>query len=147
MTVEPVMRTQAQQQQINQVRLEAETYQMKLLAGIDQRNQDFANFVGAKMTEMNQRHPHVTYNVFAQGGQPPPPPPPSPMQADPNQQQAAFERRLEQERRESQLRLHEAAASAKRTVHQEMLALQGEVKRAEEVARGSSSCKHRRDPC
>ena len=39
MAVEPVMRTQAQQQQINQVRLEAETYQMKLLAGIDQRNQ------------------------------------------------------------------------------------------------------------
>ena len=35
--------------------------------------------------------------------------------------------------------MHEATASAKQSVHQEMLALQGDVKRAEEMARAAAA--------
>ena len=41
-----MMVSNAQQQQINQVRIDAEMYHRKLLADNTQRNQDFANFVG-----------------------------------------------------------------------------------------------------
>ena len=139
-TVEPLMRTEAQQQQINQVRLEAEMYQARLLARVEQRNQDFANFVGSRMQGMEQRQPHVTYNVYTGGGQPPPPPPPPAATAmESNEQLQALERKLQEERQQSQLRLHEATASAQQTVNQKMLEMQGEVKRAQGMARSAAA--------
>ena len=131
---QPLMRTDAQQQQINQVRLEAEMYNMRMAADIEQQKQDFANFVGSRMQEMNSRQPHVTYNVFT-GGSPPPPPPPPAATVDPMQQLRALEKKFDQEKEQSRLRLDEATASAQQTVNQKMLEQQGEVKRAQDLAR------------
>ena len=52
-TVEPLMRTEAQQMQIDQIRLDAEMYQARLLANVEQRNQDSANFVGTSMQHVD----------------------------------------------------------------------------------------------
>ena len=91
------------------------------------------------MQQAAQRQPHVTYNVFT-GGQPPPPPPsPTATQVQPTQQLEALQRRLEQEREQSQLKLHEVTASTQQTVNQQMMELQGRVMRAEEIARSAAA--------
>ena len=114
-------------------------YHRKLLADNAQRNQDFANFVGASMQEMAQRQPHVTYNVFT-GGQPPPPPPsPTAIQVQPTQQLEALQRTLEREREQSKLKLHEVTASTQQSVNQQMMEMQGRVMRAEEIARSAAA--------
>ena len=136
-TVQPLMRTEAEQQQINQIRLESEMDKQRMLALVDQRHQDFANFVAGQMQQADQRQPHVTYNVYS-GGSNPPAPPPAPLalaDTKPSQQIQALERKLEEERQQSQLRLHEATASAKQTVNQQMLEMKGEVLRAQDMAR------------
>ena len=67
-TVEPLVRTEAQQQQINQERLEAEMSNMRMIANLQQQNQDFAAFVGSKMEEIQSRQPHASYHVYNGGG-------------------------------------------------------------------------------
>ena len=67
---QPLMRTEAEQLEINQKRLEAELYQMKLIASQQAQHLQVANFVGASMQRQEQKQPHVTYNVYSGGGPP-----------------------------------------------------------------------------
>ena len=68
----PLMRTEAEQMEINQKRLEAELYQLRMQAGVQAQQANFANFMGSKMSEDEKRQPHVTYNIY-NGQQPPAP--------------------------------------------------------------------------
>ena len=124
----PLMRTQAEQLEINQTRLEAELYQLKMLADQQSQKLRVAEFVGAQMEQERQRQPHVTYHVFTSGPPPPPTPPAAPVAVDPQRQIQALERRLDEEREQSKHRLHEATAAAKQTVNQKMVGMLGEVK-------------------
>ena len=62
-----------------------------------------------------------------------------PVAVDPIKQVEAMERRLREERLQSEQKLHEATASAKQTVNQKMLEIQGEVKRATDLARAAGA--------
>ena len=70
------MRTEAEQMEINQKRIEAELYQLRMQAGVQAQQHNFANFMGSKMKEDENKQAHVTYQIF--NGQPPPAPPPPP---------------------------------------------------------------------
>ena len=127
---QPLLRTEAEQLQINQKRLEAELYRMQMIASQESQKQKLAEFVGAPMQREEQRQPHVTYNIYSGGGGPPPPPPsPTPIPVDPMKQVEALERRLMEERQQSEQKLHEATAASKQTVNQKMLEIQGDVKK------------------
>ena len=92
------------------------------------------------MQQEEQRQPHVTYNVFTGGPPAPPPAPPaSPVAVDPNREVEALERRLQQEKQQSEQKLHEAMAASQQTANQKMLEIRGEVKRAEDLARAAAA--------
>ena len=113
------MRTEAEQLEINQKRLEAELYQVELIASQQAQQQRVADFVGRGMQQEQQRQPHVTYNVFTGGPPSPPPAPPASLVAvDPNREVEALERRLQQEKQQSEQKLHEAMAASKQTANQ-----------------------------
>ena len=102
-------------------------YNMKMLASIEQRNQEFANLIGSRMQQMEQRQPHIIYKTITEG-KPPQVVPPTPIpSSNPREELLALERRLEQEKRSSKVRLHEATASARESVNRQVLELQGEV--------------------
>ena len=136
--IENMVRTEAQQREINQTRLDAELHRIRLEANFQAQQAQFAEFMGAAMQREEARKPHVTYHVYS-GGSPPPPPPPSPAAVDPNREVVALERRLEQERQQSQLMLHEATASTKASVNAVVSQMQGEVKKAQDMARAAAA--------
>ena len=136
----PLMRTEAEQAGINQKRLDAELYQLRMIASVQAQQQQVADFVGAAMRREQERQPHATYHAFARGGPPAPPAPPAaPVAVDPNRQIAALERRLEEEKQQSRQKLHEVTAASQQTVNQKMAEMQGEVKKAEEMARAAAA--------
>ena len=102
---QPLMRTEAEQLAINQTRLEAELYQLWILANQQSQQPRVAEFVGATMGQQEQRQPHATYNVFTGNGRSPPAPPApavAPVAVNPTRQIQALERRLQEERQQSQ---------------------------------------------
>ena len=81
--MQPLIRTEAEQLEINQKRLEAELYQLRLMANQKSQQQRVAEFVGSAMDQEEQSRPHAIYNVFT--GDPPAPlaPPAAPVAVDP----------------------------------------------------------------
>ena len=113
------MRTEAEQMEINQKRIEAEIYQLRVQAGVQAQQTNFANFMGSKMKEDEKQQPHVTYNIF--NGQSPPPPPPAAnpaIRVNPNLEVQALYQKLVEERELSNVKLHEATAAAKLSVNE-----------------------------
>ena len=92
------MRTQADQVEINQKRLEAELCHTRLIASQQAQRLSIVNFADAAMRRDALNQPHVIYKVYTGGGQPPSPPSPPMPAVDPMRQVEALERRLREER-------------------------------------------------
>ena len=115
----PLMRTEAEQMEINQKRIEAEIYQLRVQANVQAQQTNFANFMGSKLAQDEKQQPHVTYNIF--NGQSPPPPPPAAnpaIRVNPNLEIQALQQKLVDERELSNVKLHEATSAAKLTVNE-----------------------------
>ena len=66
-----LMRTEAEQMQINQTRLDAEMYQLQIQAQQQSQQQQFAQLMGNVMQQTQQAQPHVTYSVYNNTYKPP----------------------------------------------------------------------------
>lgn len=117
----PLMRTEAEQMEINATRIEAELYQRRISAQVQAQQASFAEFMGSKMQDDEKKQPHVTYNIY--NGQPPPPPPHPPpntaVKADTNVEIQALQQKLAEEREFNRLKLHEATSAARQTVNEQ----------------------------
>ena len=90
------------------------------------------------MQQNEQKQPHVIYHVY-NGGGPPPAPPPAPAAVPVMNPMEQIERRLREMRERDEQKLHEATAATKQSVNQKMLEIEGEVKRAADLARAASA--------
>ena len=118
----PLMRTQAEQVEINQTRIDAELYQLQIRAGVQQQQQDFAEFMGRSFRRGEEKQAHNVYNVFYNGPEKKPPPDPDPPEPiGVRIEVQALREKLEAEKEISREKLHEATSAAKLTVNQHML--------------------------
>ena len=128
------MRTQAQQLQIDQIRIDAEMYRKET----EQRHQDqiqqLAQFVGASFQQQQQNQPHVIYTRMS--GNPPPPAPPPPPQPNTSYFDN-FARRMQQLREEDERKLHHEMAATQQSVRQIVDQKEGEVLKAQEMAKAA----------
>ena len=144
---QPIMQTLAQQAEINQVRLDAEMNHARLLAAQQAQQVQFADFVTSSLRRDEQRQPHVIYNTITGSvAPPPPPPPPTAVTVNPMMDLEAMARRVREEKERSEEKLHEVTASARQSVNQHVIQLQGEFKRAVEQARLEEQARARGRP-
>ena len=61
---EPVMRTQAEQVEINNVCQQAELFRVQMEAKLHSQQQDFAQFMGQVLQQEQRQQPHVSYSIF-----------------------------------------------------------------------------------
>ena len=148
------MRTQAEQLEIDQRRLEAEVYFAQLKADRQTQQQQFANFMGQAMTE--QQNLSGKYNAMTQpkmGGvsveKAAPifsmPATPSkaqsfgPSMGDPQAEVLLIQKQVEQEREQARQKLHEVTSAAKQTVNEHFLQMASEAAKKEELARSAAA--------
>ena len=65
---EPAMRTQAEQIEINHVRLQAELYRLQMDAKIHPQQQEFAQHMGGALQREQRQQPQVNYNIYNNAG-------------------------------------------------------------------------------
>ena len=58
------MRSEAEQMEINQRRIDAELLQLRIITGLQTQQQEFAEFMGRSMRRDEQTQAHVIYNVY-----------------------------------------------------------------------------------
>ena len=137
--IQPLMQTEAEQTMIDQTRVDAEIHRIRVTQAEQMQKESVAQFAGASFQRQEQRQPHVIYHMYNEGQAPVPPPvpqvvPPTPIQVlDPIER---LDRRLK-EMQEKQ-KLHVATASGQQSVNQTVSQMEGEVRKAQEMARSAT---------
>ena len=97
MSTVPLMRSEAEQMEINQRRVDADLYQLRSLAGVQTQQQDFAEFMCRSMRRDEQKQADVIYNVYNGKLRKEPPPDGTPDPTPMNVEIQALQRKLEED--------------------------------------------------
>ena len=123
------MITQAQQQQIEQTRIDAEMYQRETENRVQSQFDEFANFMGVQFKQQKD----LLESYASSAGYPPPPPGPSPAPAIAINQQPRLDeiaRKMQQQFNERERSLHEEMAATRQSAKQVIDQQAGEIQRA-----------------